>query len=84
MERELVITNSHGLHARPAAVLVEQIKAFDAGVRIEVGSKTADAASIMSLLALGAGPGDEARVTSDGPDAEAAMKAVVAVLTADS
>ncbi|MYB03390.1 MAG: HPr family phosphocarrier protein [Acidimicrobiaceae bacterium] len=84
MYKELVITNSHGLHARPAAELVEQISSFDAGVQIEVGEKTANAASIMSLLALGAGPGNTARVTSKGPDAEAALEAVVAILTADS
>ena len=84
MYLEVVITNSHGLHARPAAELVEQIASFDAGVRIEVGSKTANAASIMSLLALGASPGNTARVTSEGPDAQAALDAVVAVLTEDS
>ena len=84
MYRELVITNSHGLHARPAAELVERIASFDAGVRIEVGDKTANAASIMSLLALGASPGATARVTSEGPDAEAALEAVVTVLTEDS
>ncbi len=84
MYRELEITNSHGLHARPAAELVARIASFDAGVEIEVGAKKANAASIMSLLALGAGPGNTARITSDGPDAEAALDAVVAVLTEDS
>ena len=84
MYLEVVITNSHGLHARPAAELVERIASFDAGVRIEVGDKAANAASIMSLLALGASPGNTARVTSEGPDAEAALDAVVAVLTEDS
>lgn len=83
MERELVITNGHGLHARPAALLVEQMKSFDAGVRIEVGAKTANASSIMSLLALGAATGDTARVTSEGPDAEDALEAVVAILAED-
>jgi len=83
VQAEVVITNSHGLHARPAAELVERIASFDAGVRIEVGDKTANAASIMSLLALGAGPGNTARVVSEGPDAEAALDAVVAILTAD-
>lgn len=83
MYQEVVITNSHGLHARPAAELVERIASFDAGVQIEVGDKTASAASIMSLLALGASPGNTARVTSEGPDAEEAMNAVVAVLTED-
>ena len=83
MYQELVITNSHGLHARPAAELVGRIASFDAGVQIEVGKKKANAASIMSLLALGASPGNTARVTAEGPDASEAMNAVVAVLTED-
>lgn len=83
MYLEVVITNSHGLHARPAAELVERVASFDAGVQIEVGDKTANAASIMSLLALGASPGSTARITSKGPDAEAALQAVEAILTAD-
>lgn len=78
---EVVITNPHGLHARPAAVMVERLKTFDAEVRIEAGQKTANAVSIMSVLALGAGPGDTARVRSEGPQAEAALEAVVAILT---
>ena len=78
---EVVITNPHGLHARPAAVMVEQLKSFDARVSIEAGQKTANTASIMSVLALGAGPGDTARIHSEGPQAEAALEAVVAILT---
>ena len=78
---EVVITNPHGLHARPAAVMVERLKTFDAEVTIEAGQKTANAVSIMSVLALGAGHGDIARVHSEGPQAEDALEAVVAILT---
>ena len=78
---EVVITNPHGLHARPAAVMVERLKSFDAEVSIEAGQKTASAASIMSVLALGAGTGDTAHVHSQGPQAQAALEAVVAILT---
>ncbi len=81
VDAEVVITNPHGLHARPAAVMVEQLKTFDAEVSIEAGKKTANAVSIMSVLALGAGPGDTARVRSEGPQAQAALAAVVAILT---
>ena len=81
MDREIIITNPQGLHARPASALVEQMKSFDAKVSVEVGAKTANAASIMSVLALGAGHGDTARVHSQGPQAEAALETVVAILT---
>ena len=39
MDKEIIITNPQGLHARPASALVEQMKSFDAKVRVEVGAK---------------------------------------------
>lgn len=81
MEQEIIITNPQGLHARPAAALVEQMKSFDATVRVEVGNKSANAASIMSVLALGATTGDTAKVIAEGRDAEAALDAVNKILT---
>ncbi len=81
--REVVITNSQGLHARPAAVLVETMKGFDAKLSISVGSKTADCSSIMSVLALGAGSGSTAVLEADGPEAVAATDAAVAILTSE-
>jgi len=64
-------------------MVVECMRSFDAGIRIQVGSKTANAASIMSLLALGANTGTEAHLTADGPDAEVALEAVISILTSD-
>ncbi|MEM7274216.1 MAG: HPr family phosphocarrier protein [Actinomycetota bacterium] len=81
--REVVITNSQGLHARPAAVLVERMKDFDARLSISVGAKTADCGSIMSVLALGAATGSTARLEAEGPEAVAATDAAVAILTSE-
>lgn len=81
MDREIIITNPQGLHARPAAALVEQMRSFDCEVSVEVGAKSANAASIMSVLALGAATGDTARVTAEGIDAQAALDAVEKILT---
>lgn len=81
--REVTITNSQGLHARPAAVLVEKMKEFDAKLSISVGSKTANCASIMSVLALGASTGATAQLEAEGPDAVAATEAAIAILTAE-
>ena len=81
MQREVVITNGHGLHARPAALLVEKMKSFDASVQITVGQKSANAASIMGLLVLGASTGDRASIVAEGAEAEAALDAVVEILT---
>ena len=81
--REVVITNSQGLHARPAAQLVEAMKGFDASMSISVGPKTADSRSIMSVLALGAMSGSTAVLVADGAEAAAAVDAAIAIMTSE-
>ena len=81
VERSVRIENPHGLHARPAAEIVEGIMDFDAAVTVTTGDRQANAASITQLIALGATTGDEVTVSASGDDADAAIEAVVAVLT---
>jgi multiphosphoryl transfer protein len=77
------IANPHGLHARPAAEIVEGLMDFDADVTIVAGERHANGASITQLIALGASTGDEVTVTASGDDAEGAIDAVVRVLVAE-
>ncbi len=79
--RDIVIANPAGLHARPAAQVVERAKKLNATVRITKNDKTANANSIMSVLTLGANTGDTVTVTAEGDDAQAAMDALVDILT---
>ncbi len=83
VQREVVITNSQGLHARPTAALVQMMKSFKASVKIEIRSKSADARSMMSVLALGGTTGDHARIAAEGVDAAEAVDAVEALLTTE-
>jgi len=78
--RTVRIANPSGLHARPAAEIVELLMDYDAEVTIVAGDRRANAASITQLIALGAGVGDEVSVSASGDDAEAAVSAVLAVL----
>jgi phosphotransferase system HPr (HPr) family protein len=80
VQRSVRIANPHGLHARPAAEIVEGLMDFDAEVTITTGDRQANAASITQLIALGATTGDEVTVSAAGDDAEAAIDAVVVVL----
>jgi multiphosphoryl transfer protein len=77
---ELSISNPAGLHARPAATVVDRLKAFDAEVAIEAGGRRGNARSITALLGLGAAVGDPVRVVARGADARAAADTVVAIL----
>jgi phosphotransferase system HPr (HPr) family protein len=78
---ELRITNPHGLHARPAANVVEQVRTFGAEVVIHANGRKANARSITALLGLGAAVGDQVRIVARGADAERAAEAVAAILT---
>lgn len=79
---DVTILNPAGLHARPAALVVERAKAVASEVTIATNGKTANAKSILSVLALGAATGNKATVTAVGPDAEAAIAQVVEIMTA--
>jgi phosphotransferase system HPr (HPr) family protein len=81
--RTVRIANPHGLHARPAAQIVERAMAFDAEVRIAAAEREANAISITQVIALGATVGDEVTVSATGDEAGAALDAVLGVLLAD-
>jgi len=82
--RILQISNPHGLHARPAAQIVERVRGYDAQVSIQAGGKRADARSITGLLGLGASTGDEITIRADGAQARDALAAVEAIVTSAS
>lgn len=80
--RTLQITNKKGLHARASAKLAKLALTYET-TRISVRKEgdEADARSLMDLLTLGAGIGDEVEVETRGPQAEQAMAEVEALIT---
>jgi len=72
-EKKLKIRNKFGLHARPAAQLVQTATRYESNIFIEKGSTKINAKSIMGVLMLAAAQGTVLTVTADGPDAEAAI-----------
>jgi phosphocarrier protein HPr len=75
VERQVLITNRLGLHARAAALLVRTANTFQSVIRLERVDQTAsaDAKSILSVLMLAAARGTELKVTADGVDEEQAI-----------
>ncbi len=79
VEVELLVANPIGLHARPAARLVETVRAFDAEIMIaKAGTKAppVSALSLTNVVALGARRGDSLRVLASGPQAREAVVAL--------
>jgi phosphocarrier protein len=77
---KLEITNRLGLHARAARLLVETVRGFDAEVTIVRDEQTVNAKSILEIMMLAAGPGTILELSAVGPDAEAAVTAICALV----
>jgi phosphocarrier protein len=74
------ICNARGLHARASARFVRCAEEFDATVTVSREQETVVATSIMGLMMLAAGPGAEIEIAATGPDAEAAVAALCALV----
>lgn len=70
----------HGLHARPAKLLVETAMGFSCDIQIRKGDQVIDAKSVLQVLTLGATFGTELEVESTGEGAKEATLAVVSVI----
>ena len=70
----------HGLHARPASRIAAGAKGFDARVRLILGDRSADAASLTAMMTLGLKDGDDLILSASGPQAEAALEAIAALI----
>ncbi|WP_217914617.1 phosphoenolpyruvate--protein phosphotransferase [Miltoncostaea marina] len=82
-EATAVIRDPLGLHARPAASLVRAVAGLDADVRISndsAGTGPASARSLTALSALGVLEGHRVRIAARGPDARAALGALLAAI----
>jgi phosphocarrier protein len=75
--RTVEIANERGLHARASAKFVKLASSFDAEVKVSRDEHTVDARSIMGLMMLAAGIGSTIEITAEGPEAEAAVEALV-------
>lgn len=77
----VIVGLAHGIHARPAAMLVESIKNCSATVECRTtDNKVASGRSAVGLMALGVGQGDNLTVTAAGSDADQAIAAFVPLL----
>ncbi|KOX15933.1 PTS sugar transporter subunit IIA [Saccharothrix sp. NRRL B-16348] len=73
---DVELTNSVGLHARPAALVVRALDSLDASVVVRFGDESADAKSVLALMGLGAPGGARVEVVASGVDASEAVRRV--------
>lgn len=78
--RRVRVALEHGIHARPAAQIVNAVKGLAGEVNVAARGRSANARSTVALMKLGVRKGDEVQVRAVGRDAGSAIDAVAAVL----
>ena len=78
--REIPITNKRGLHARASAKFVQMVERFKADITVTRNNETVGGNSIMGLMMLSAAPGTKILVSAKGPEAQAALDAIAALV----
>ena len=75
-EKTITITNRAGIHARPAAMLVQLTKDFSCNIHFEKGNDLINAKSIMGIITLGASYQTQLKIIAEGEDEKEAVDAI--------
>jgi phosphocarrier protein HPr len=73
----ITIKNRAGIHARPAALIVQTANQFQSQIFFEKDSNRINGKSIMGIITLGATYNSTLNVVVDGPDEKTALEAIV-------
>ena len=76
IERDVTVTNRAGIHARPAAMIVQTASRFRSKILLGKDSDEINAKSIMGIITLGAGYDTVLKMRIDGPDEREAADAL--------
>jgi phosphocarrier protein len=80
VEKIIKVSNRAGVHARPAALIVQAAKDFKCSIHIENESGRINGKSIMGIITLGAAYDTELTISAEGEDAEAAVDTIVKLI----
>ena len=77
ISRDIVITNTSGLHARPATFFIQKANSYRASIWIEKDDRKVNAKSLLGVLSLGIAKGMTVTLIADGQDEELAIAGLV-------
>ena len=75
-EFSYTVKDELGIHARPAGMLVKEVKNFQSKVTLEKDGKTVDASRLMAVMGMGVKKDMTVNVTVEGEDEEACYEAI--------
>ena len=77
------ITDPAGIHARPAGLLAQAARKYDAICTINAGGKSARLTQLVQLMGMGIKHGDSVTIAVEGPDEEAASDGILRFMQAN-
>ena len=81
--KETTVNNQVGLHARPATFFIQKANEFKSSIWVEKEERKVNAKSLLGVLSLGIVKGTTINLIADGPDEEAAIKALVELIDSE-
>ena len=81
--KEVVVRCESGLHNRQATYFVQKANEFESSIWLESGSRKMNAKSLLGIMSLGIVTGSTVTLSAVGPDEEAAVSALEALLQRD-
>lgn len=76
-----VLPKDVALHARPAGALVREAAQLEATITLAANGRSANAKSILEVLALGASGGTELEISASGADAADAARRIASLVS---
>ncbi len=80
ISKEVTVTNSVGLHARPATYFIQKANTYKSSVWIECGDRRANAKSLLGVLSLGISKDSAVVLIADGLDENEAIDGLEALI----
>ena len=80
ISRDIVITNTSGLHARPATFFIQKANSYRSTIWVEKDDRRVNAKSLVGVLALGIAKGMSVTLIADGQDEKEALDGLEALV----
>ncbi|MFQ8690363.1 MAG: HPr family phosphocarrier protein [Blautia sp.] len=71
-----VIQDEQGIHARPAGILVKEVKKFESDITLEANGKSVAAGKLLAIMGMGIKKGTEVTISAEGADEAEAAEAL--------
>lgn len=77
ISRDIIISNTSGLHARPATFFIQKANSYKSTIMIEKEDRKVNAKSLLGVLSLGIAQGMTITLIAEGPDENAAIAGLI-------